>query len=146
MLIGETLPFVKAYIQELDSVLRELDPHSGLSRHRQAWLGFCLLAVVMTNSVCWKRFERASLGRWSHAQLSWLFRQTNRFWCYLLQASVHVLLEQYQITEGLLVLDDSDNPRSKNTKRLYKTHRIRHKPNSMLSCETREENLFFLLR
>jgi hypothetical protein len=128
MLIGETLPFVKSYITALDSALRTLDPQAGLSKHRQAWLGFCLLAIIVTNSVCWKRFERASLGRWSHAQLSWLFRQTNRFWRYLFQASVLVVLEQYQIHEGILVVDDSDNPRSKNTTRLYKTHRLKHKP------------------
>jgi hypothetical protein len=128
MFIGETLPFVKAYVEGVDSALRSLDPRAGLSKHRQAWLGFCLLAVIVTNSVCWKRFERASLGRWSHAQLSWLFRQTNRFWQDLFQASVLVLLQQYQITEGIVVFDDSDNPRSKSTTRLYKTHKLRHKP------------------
>jgi hypothetical protein len=128
MFIGETLPFVKTYIDALDSTLRTLDPQAGLSKHRQAWLGFCLLAIIVTNSVCWKRFERASFGRWSHAQLSWLFRQTHRFWRYLFQASVQVLLQQYQVTEGMLVVDDSDNPRSKNTTRLYKTHQFRHKP------------------
>ena len=37
MLIGETLPFVKAYIEELDSALRTLDSNTGLSKYRKAW-------------------------------------------------------------------------------------------------------------
>jgi hypothetical protein len=127
MFIGETLPFVKAYVEELDTALRSLDPKAGLSTFRKGWLGFCLLAVLVTNSVCWKRFERASLGRWSHAGLSWLFRQQQRFWQYLLWASVIVVIQKYGITEGIAVFDDSDKPRSKTTRRIYKTHKLKDK-------------------
>jgi len=87
MLIGDTLPFVKAYIEEVDTVLRTFDAHAGLSIYRKAWLGFCIVAIIVSDSVCWKRFERASLGRWPHARLSWAFRYAARFWRYLLQAS-----------------------------------------------------------
>jgi hypothetical protein len=128
MVIGEPLPFVNAYIEELDHALRTLDAHAGLSPYRRAWLGFCVLAIIVTNSVCWKRFDRASLGRWPHARLSWLFRQAKRFWRYLLRASVMVLLARYHITEGIAVFDDSDNPRSKSTTRIYKTYKLHHKP------------------
>jgi hypothetical protein len=128
MLIGETLPFVKAYIEELDRALRTLDVYTGLSPYRKAWLGFCIVAIIVTDSVCWKRFERASLGRWSHAQLSWLFRQANRWWRSLLQASVMVLVWRYGLTDGIVVVDDSDHPRSKHTTRLYKTYKLHHKP------------------
>jgi len=128
MFIGDTLPFVKAYIEELDAALRTLDAHAGLTAYRKAWLGFCVVAIIVTNSVCWTRFERASLGRWSHARLSWLFRQTRCFWRYLLQASVMVIVARYGITKGIVVFDDSDNPRSKSTTRLYKTHKLHHKP------------------
>jgi hypothetical protein len=128
MLIGDSLPFVNAYVEELDTVLRTLDAHAGLSVYRKAWLGFCLLAIIVTDSVCWKRFERASLGRWPHARLSWAFRYAARFWQYLLQASVMVLVERYALTEGVLVVDDSDNPRSKSTTRIYKTDHLPHKP------------------
>jgi len=128
MLIGETLPFVNAYIEEVDRALRRLSSSAGLSAYRKMWLGFCLLAIVVTNSVCWKRFERASLGRWSHARLSWLFRHTNRYWHDLLQASVMAIVERYGLTTGIAVVDDTDNPRSKTTTRLYKTYRLHHKP------------------
>jgi hypothetical protein len=128
MLIRETLPFVKAYIEELDCALRTFSSSAGLTSYQKSWLGFCVLAIVVTNSVCWKRFERASLGRWSHACLSWIFRGTNRFWHYLFQASVSVILLRYEIISGIAVVDDTDNPRSKTTTRLYKTYRLRHKP------------------
>jgi len=128
MVIGETLPFIKAYIAELDHALRTLDAHAGLTPYRKLWLGFCVLAIIVTDSVCWKRFERASLGRWSHARLSWVFRQASTFWRYLLQASVMVLIARYHITEGIVVFDDSDNPRSKSTTRIYHTYKLHHKP------------------
>lgn len=128
MLMGETLPFVKVYIEELDRALRSLDAHAGLSTFRKAWLGFCIVAIIVTDSVCWKRFERASLGQWSHARLSWLFRQAHRWWRFLLQASVLMLVQRYGLTDGIVVVDDSDHPRAKHTTRLYKTYKLHHKP------------------
>jgi hypothetical protein len=127
MFIGDTLPFVKTYVEEVDIALRTLDSKAGLTTLRKAWLGFCVLAIVVTNSVCWKRFERASLGRWPHARLSWLFRQPQRFWPYLLRASVLVLVKQYGISTAIVVFDDSEKPRSKITRRIYKAHRFKEK-------------------
>ena len=127
MFIGDTLPFVKTYVEEVDTALRTLDSRAGLTTLRKAWLGFCLLAIMVTNSVCWKRFERASLGRWSHTRLSWLFRQPQRFWQHLLRASVLVLIKQYGLTTAIVVFDDSEKPRSKITRRIYKAHKLRDK-------------------
>ena len=107
MFIGQPLPFVTAYVEELDSALREIAPDAGMSRLQKSWVSFCLLAIVVTNSICWKRFERASLGRCSHAALSWMFRQSHAFWQFVLRASVCVIVERYGITEGVLVVDDS---------------------------------------
>jgi len=90
--IGKTLPFVTTFVDELDSALRRIDPEAGMTRLQQGWLAFCLMAIVVTNSICWKRFQRASLGLRSHASLSWMFRQPNRFWQVVLQASVNVIL------------------------------------------------------
>ena len=36
-------------------------------------------------------------------------------------------LENYGITSGVLVLDESDRARSKNTKRIHKAHKQKHK-------------------
>lgn len=125
--IGKTLPFVTTFVDQLDSALRRIDPKAGMTRLQQDWLGFCLVAIVVTNSICWKRFQRASLGLRSHASLSWMFRQTNHFWQVVLQASVSVILNKYGITKGVLVVDDSDKKRSKQTQRIYKAHKLKDK-------------------
>jgi hypothetical protein len=51
MFIGQTLPFVKSFVDELDLAVRVIDPAAGLSRIQKEWLGFCLLAIFVTNSV-----------------------------------------------------------------------------------------------
>ena len=125
MLLSEALPFVTAFVAELDTALRRLDAEAGLTRRQKGWLGFCLGGILVTNSVCWKRFERASLGGRTHASLSWMFRQTRRFWQGVFQASVSVILARYAITQGVLVVDDFDKKRSKQTTRIYRAHKVK---------------------
>jgi hypothetical protein len=127
MFIGKTIPFVKAFVDELDKALKRKAPDAGLTRIQQEWVGFCLMAILVTNSVCWKRFERASLGTRSAKSLSWMFRQTNHFWQFVLQASVSVILAKYEITGGVVVVDDSEKKRAKQTKRIYKAHKVKDK-------------------
>jgi len=83
--------------------------------------------MLLTNSVCWAKFERASLGEYKIAALSWMFREAKVAWNYLLLASVSLVLVQHRITEGELVLDESDRSRSKRTKRIHKAHKQKHK-------------------
>jgi hypothetical protein len=111
----------------VDRALKQIDPEAGMSRIRKEWLGFCLVAIVVTNSVCWNRFERMSFGSWMAASLSWMFRQTHRLWQVVLQASVSVLLRRYGITRGVVVVDDSDKPRTKQTTRIYRAHKVKEK-------------------
>lgn len=81
------------------------------------------MGILITNSVCWAKFERASLGNYSLKALSWMFRHSKIPWDSLLKVSVALILEEYDITEGYLVLDDSDKKRSKGAKRIYKVHK-----------------------
>lgn len=62
MLIGKPAPFVSAFIEAVDSAIRTQQPSHAMSATPRAWLAFCVTAVLVTNSVCWARFERASLG------------------------------------------------------------------------------------
>jgi len=87
-----------------------------MSATQRAWLAFCVTAVLVTNSICWARFERASLGTYALAALSWMFRHSKIPWDQLLGASVRVILRRHGITSGNLVIDDTDNPRSKSAK------------------------------
>ena len=43
MFIGQSLPFVTWYVDELDSALRGIDPEAGMSRLRKKWLSFCII-------------------------------------------------------------------------------------------------------
>jgi hypothetical protein len=62
MIIGKPAPFVSAFIDAVDTAIRAHQPHHAMSATQRAWLAFCLTAVLVTNSICWARFERASLG------------------------------------------------------------------------------------
>jgi hypothetical protein len=113
MIIGKPAPFVRAFVDAVDEAIRAQSPSYGLSTMQRTWLAFCVTAVLVTNSICWARFERASLGLYSLAALSWMFRHSKIPWDDLLVASVRVILRHYGITAGSLVIDDTDNPRSK---------------------------------
>ena len=119
MLMYEPTHFIKTFVTDLDAALEKLTSNAKLTHIQKIWLGFCLTGMLLTNSVCWAKFERASLGEYKIAALSWMFREAKVAWDYLLLASVTLVLERHGITEGVLVLDESDRARSKRTKRIY---------------------------
>ena len=95
-----------------------------MSFAQRSWLKFCLMGVLMTNSVCWAGFERIGLGNYRLGALSWMFRKTKIPWGKLLQTSVGRVLEQHGIRDGVAVADDSDHRRAKRTKRIHAAHKI----------------------
>ncbi len=127
MVIGKPLAFVNAFVDTIDDAIREQSPGHSMSAIQRAWLAFCLTAILVTNSICWARFERASLGTYSLGALSWMFRHAKIPWDDLLVASVRVILRHFGITSGSLVIDDSDNPRSKAAKALAHLYKLRDK-------------------
>ena len=127
MLIGKPAPFVSAFVAAVDEAIRAHQPNCGLSAIQRTWLAFCVTAVLVTNSICWARFERASLGTYSLAALSWMFRHSKMPWDQLLVASVRVILRHHGLTSGSLVIDDTDNPRSKSAKALAYLYKLRDK-------------------
>ena len=126
-MLTETLNFVRIYIGLLDKSLRTINGH--LSQSQRIWLGFCLTAIILTNSVCWKAWERWSGGKYTDSALSWMLRHSSTPWNLLLTASVRLILNQYSIKRGVLVIDDSDHKRSKNTTKIGYVHRIKDKKN-----------------
>lgn len=127
MVLEKPAPFVRAFVEVVDEAIREHHPSHGLSAMQRTWVAFCVTAVLVTNSICWARFERASLGTYALAALSWMFRHSKIPWESLLVASVRVILRQYGITSGSLVLDDTDNQRSKSAKTLAHLYKLRDK-------------------
>ena len=127
MLIGQPAPFVRTFVDVVDEAMREQSPSHGRSAMQRTWLAFCITAVLVTNSICWARFARASLGTYALAALSWMFRHSKMPWEDLLVASVRVILRHYGIISGSLVIDDTDNKRSKSAKALAHLYKLRDK-------------------
>ncbi|MEO7048500.1 MAG: hypothetical protein ABI091_24590 [Ferruginibacter sp.] len=56
-----------------------------------------------------------------------MFLHANIAWSYLLQASIDCVITHYGITVGVLVLDDSDKTRSRNTSKISGVHKVKDK-------------------
>lgn len=118
------MPFVDRFVEELSAALKPLNVGRGLSFAQRSWLKFCLMGILMTNSVCWARFERIGLGGYRLGALSWMFRKTKIPWDRLFQASVGRALERHGLRDGVLTADDSDHRRAKRTQRIHAAHTV----------------------
>ena len=76
MILGKPAPFVRAFVEAVNDVIREHHPRHAMSATQRTWLAFCVTAVLSTNAIGWARFERASLGTYALAALSWMFRHS----------------------------------------------------------------------
>lgn len=123
----EPLPFIRAFVEDLNDALKRIDPNAGLSRSQKGWIAFCCLGILVTNSVCWARLERCSLGRYTLGALSWMFRRANIRWELLLHGGVKAVLKRYGIYKGIMVIDDSDKKRSKSTSLIFRVHKLKDK-------------------
>ncbi len=124
MIFQEALPFINDYLQELDESILQHDKSASLSKTQRMWIGFCLMGILVTNHICWAKFERASLGLYSEQALSWMFTKSKIMWEKLLIHSTKIMLKKYGIKSGVLLIDDTDKKRSKRTKRISKAHKI----------------------
>src|SRR5262247_3932200 len=127
MVIGKPAPFVSAFVDAVDATIRTHQPHHAMSVTQRTWLAFCITAVLVTHSICWAHFARARLGTYALAALSWMFRHSKIPWEHLLVASVRGILQHHGITSGSLIVDDTDNPRSKAAKALAYLYKLRDK-------------------
>jgi hypothetical protein len=142
VIIGEGLPFIRDYVESINLAIKQQDPEKSLTRIQTCWLSFVILGLLVTNSLCWKRFEKFSIGRYSTAGLSWMFCRARIAWEAMLQASIVHLFSVYGIKSGMLVIDDSDKERSKNTTEISKVHKIKNKKGGGYFSG---QNLIFLL-
>ena len=85
------------------------------------------MGILLVNSVCWAKFERASLGGYSLSRLSWMFRKSKIAWYRIFIVSVKPVLKKHGIRSGVLVIDETEHQSAKRTKRIYKTHKQKDK-------------------
>ena len=116
MVIGQPAPFVRAFVDAVDDAIRAHHPSHTMSATQRAWLAFCLTAVLLTTSICWARFERASLGTSALAAWSWMWRHRQMPWDHLLGARVRGIVRHHGLPSGHLGIDDTDTPRAQAAK------------------------------
>jgi hypothetical protein len=129
MFVGKPLPFISDYVKKLSQTVERHQADAGLSPGRQAWLSFCIMCIIVTESICWRKFVRAGLGTYSEALLSWYFRGPMT-WGLLLSTSVNLVLKNFGICEGILVIDDTGKKRSKVTSKIPFVHYFKDKDSS----------------
>tara|TARA_B110000503_G_scaffold89612_1_gene135677 strand:+ start:941 stop:2320 length:1380 start_codon:yes stop_codon:yes gene_type:complete len=128
MIINDSLPFIKSYVASINQVLLDQKgAKQSMSSIQCYWLSFVILGLLVTNSLCWSRFERFALKEYSASAICWMFKKAKITWELLLYASVLKIIESYNIRHGVLVIDDTDVERSKNTKQIAKVHILRDK-------------------
>lgn len=120
MIPSLVLPFIRDYVDVVSAEMSKASPEFRMTRKQKLWISFCLCGILLTNTICWKKYYRASFGGWTLGALSWMFRHSKINWPALLVSSVSTLLKQYGIKSGVLDLDDTDRERSKTAKHLYK--------------------------
>ena len=129
----DSAPFIKDYITALNEILKTRSQGQELSRLQSMWLQFVILGMLVTNSLCWSKFERFGLKEYGQSALCWMFRKSSIVWEFLLQASVIYVLSSYGVKTGTLVIDDSDRERSKNVTQIGMAHKIKDKKQEVIS-------------
>ena len=127
MIINDSLPFIKSYVDAINQALIDNGSNRSMTSIQCYWLSFVILGLLVTNSLCWTRFERFALKEYSASAMCWMFKKAKIAWELLLYASVLKIIESYNIRYGVLVIDDTDIERSKNTKQIAKVHTLRDK-------------------
>ena len=141
-MISHNISFTQEYIEAVNAAIKAKHPDKALTQIQRWWLSFVILGLLITNSLCWKQYERVGLGEYTTAQMSWMFRRAKIFWDALLWASLFYILSVYKITQGLLVVDDTDRQRSKNVTKIGMVHKIKDKKTSGYFLG---QNIVFLL-
>jgi hypothetical protein len=122
----EPLSLCKEFVSQLNEGLQT---HYGkkLSSTQVVWISLCITGILVTNSVCWQRIERMTLGRYSASAISKMFCRAKITWSLLLQVSIHKIFSTYGINKGVLAIDDTANKRGKKTSKIAKTHKTKDK-------------------
>ena len=114
------------YVAGLNSSLKRISSTS-LTKSQYTWLVTVLMGLIVAGSFNWAAFARHSLNAFKESRLRWIFLHAHIAWAYLLQASITQVISHYGVTAGVLVLDDSDKMRSRNTSKISGVHKVKDK-------------------
>ena len=121
MFLFHPIGFIKNYIATLSITLAE-QGHK-ISRIQKAQLAMLLSVILLCNRICWSDVELTTMGEMSAKKTWWIYSKSSLPWDALFSASIQMMLKAYGITEGVLAIDETDNPRSKKTPFIAYTHK-----------------------
>ena len=107
--------------------MKSVYPEFRLTSQQEKWLGFVLTGILLTNSINWSAYSRQSLNNYRIAAISWMFRKSNIAFEELLVMSIIEIISVYDLKEGVLEVDDTENERSKNAKWLHGLGKVKDK-------------------
>lgn len=137
-----TLFFISEYVKSLNEQIGLINNGAKLSKTQTRWLGFVLSSIIVSNTICWAVFERISNRRFKSINLLGIFRRAKLPWDKLMLASIKLIIKKYKLTEGVILLDDSDKSRSKNVKKIHAAHKVKDKATNGYSIA---QNIMFLV-
>jgi len=123
MFVQKPLPFIRNYLNPSDDALGEYNIGKALSRTQKYWSGFCLMGILLTNSINRSAFARIGLGQYSTNALSRMFGHSKIAWEILFHMSLRIILKGYGIAKGVLAIDDPDEKRGESAKRYMESIR-----------------------
>ena len=94
-----------------------------LTKIQQINMAIILSVIMIYNRICWTDVETATMGKHTAKSTWWFIYKSGISFDKLFLASTQMLLKLYGITEGILGIDETDNPRSKKTPLIHKTHK-----------------------
>ena len=80
MIINEGLDFIKDYVGSINEIIKSKSPDQKLSRLQCNWLGFIILGLLVTNSLCWSKFARFSIGKYIASSICCMFKKASIAW------------------------------------------------------------------
>jgi hypothetical protein len=123
MLFAGPIEEIKIFLKSVLEQMKVVSPQSArLSRSQLHWFSLCMSAMIFMGMLCFQRIERSSAGLMTGRAFSWMFCSSKINWEALFEASILRLLKLFGI-RGFLVVDDTDRPRAKGTKKLFGVHK-----------------------
>ena len=128
MLFLEPLKETYDFVKKIRSEINERHGPKPFSNRAIDFICFCITGIIVTGTISWTKFEKASGGLWKQRALSWfLHRSTFIPWSKILSASAMIICKSFGVKEGILVIDDFDRHRSKSTTNIFGVHKVKNK-------------------
>lgn len=128
MFLSKPIDFIATHIELLSSSLNIGEKK--VTNIQSLNLAMLLSVILLNNRVCWSDVEITTLGKLTKKATWWFYAKSSLPWDHLLKESISTIMKTYNLKEGALAIDDTDNPRCKKTPLIAYTHKYFDKKTS----------------